>query len=52
MTKNRRFMVSSTPEIDAELKKLKKKSFYDVPQSEMIRHLIVLGLTEIKKKEK
>lgn len=51
MTNNRRFMVSLTPEIDAELKKLKKKEFYDKTQSEMVRYLISLGLSE-KKKEK
>ena len=42
MTK--RFSISITPEMQKELDKLKKDKFYDKPQSEMVRFLILAGI--------
>ena len=50
MTKNRRLMISVTPEINAKLEKLKKKSYYDKTYSDMLRNVIAAGLEATKKK--
>jgi hypothetical protein len=43
-TKMKRTSVSLLPEWNNDLKKLKKEQFYDKTHSEMLRHLIKLGL--------
>lgn len=44
-TKMKRFSISIPKELKPELDALKKKVFYNKPQSEMIRYLIGLGLS-------
>ncbi len=50
MTK--RFSISITPEIQKELDTLKKDKFYDKPQSEMVRFLILTGIKTALKEAK
>ncbi len=47
----RRFTVSVTPEIDRKLDELKQARYWNVPQSEMVRELIILGLLHFEAEE-
>ena len=47
-TTMKRFTISITPEIEAELDSAKKEKFYKQTQSEMIRCLLMRGLTTLK----
>lgn len=51
-TKLKRFTISVTSDIEADLDKIKKEYFYKTTQSEMIRTLITKGLNVIKNNEK
>ncbi len=50
-TNMKRFSVSLTPDLVADLDALKKDKFYNSNQSEMIRFLITLGLEACKRKD-
>lgn len=50
-TQMKRFMLSITPEMDKEMRLLKKERFYAVPYSEMYREIIKLGLEEAERQK-
>ena len=50
-TQMKRFMLSITPEMDKEMRLLKKERFYDVPYAEMYRAVIKLGLEEAERQK-
>lgn len=45
----RRFSVTIAPDVDPELRKLKQEQFFDKSQTEMLMHLIKLGLEVARK---
>jgi hypothetical protein len=47
-TKLKRFTISLTPEIEVDLDAVKKEYFYRSTQNEMIRALIIRGLSLLK----
>lgn len=47
MTELKRLSITITKDLEIELKKLKKKKFYDKPYAEMIRFLIRKGIEAI-----
>lgn len=51
-TSLKRFSISIPVDIEEELDTLKQKEFYNKTQSEMLRHLIKLGLKASKEKER
>ncbi|SPZ51231.1 Uncharacterised protein [Sarcina ventriculi] len=51
-TSLRRFSISIPADIEKELDTLKQKEFYNKTQSEMLRHLIRLGVEASKEKER
>ena len=44
----KRFTVTIAPDIDPELRKLKQEQFFDKSQTEMLMHIIRLGLEAAK----
>jgi len=57
MTNCKRMMVTIKPEMEKNMEKLKKKKYYNTSNSEMLRHLLDLGMeiempSNVKKKEK
>lgn len=51
-TKLRRFTISITPEMEADLDKAKHDVYYRGTQNDMIRDLIIRGLNSLNQKEK
>ncbi|MDE6232923.1 MAG: ribbon-helix-helix domain-containing protein [Lachnospiraceae bacterium] len=47
-TNLKRFTISITPSMEADLDILKKERYYKVTRNEMIRDLIILGLKSLK----
>lgn len=47
-TKQKRFMISVTSNMEKDLDVLKKERFYNVSQAEMLRYVIGLGLKSLK----
>lgn len=48
-TNQKRFMISVTSSMEADLDALKKERFYNDSQAEMLRYVIGLGLKSLKK---
>lgn len=48
----KRFMISVTPSMEADLNVLKKERFYNNSQAEMLRYVIGMGLKSLKISEK
>ena len=46
-----RFILSLTPELEAEANELKKSEFFNKSKAEMYRYLISLGLESVKDKK-
>lgn len=51
-TELKRFMISVTPSMEADLNVLKKECFYNDSQAEMLRYVIGIGLKSLKITEK
>lgn len=51
-TKNKRLTISLPPDMEKQLDMVKRKQFYNKSQSDMIRHLINLGLSAKKEHRK
>lgn len=51
VTNMKRFSISLTPDLEADLDALKKDKFYNRTQSDIIRFLITLGLETFKREE-
>ena len=47
----KRFTISVTPDVEADLDTAKKEHFYKTTQNEMLRTLIVKGLNVLKTEE-
>lgn len=50
-TNMKRFSISLTPDLEADLDALKKDKFYNNNRSDMIRFLITLGLETMKRED-
>ncbi len=51
-TDQKRFMISVTPSMEADLDLLKKERFYNNSQAEMLRYVIGVGLESLKTEKK
>lgn len=50
-TNQKRFMISVTSSMEADLDALKKERFYNDSQAEMLRYVIGLGLKSLKREK-
>ena len=49
MTKQRRFTISITPDLEEKIEAVRKEKYQQMPYSEMIRELIRIGLNSLEK---
>lgn len=51
-TELKRFTISLTTELEQELDRAKQETYYNVPQSEMVRDLLVRGLAVLEQEHR